>query len=125
MGEMNTVRPTFKVHKDGFYEAVIDSISEEDNRFYNADEPEKGTPKQFKFVLKFVDNEGKLRDFVREFIEDEFLAFPVAVHDDMLDCMARITDPELRAEFPEIEENLKFATMARDTNKVETDYDLF
>jgi predicted phage terminase large subunit-like protein len=50
--------------------------------------------------LPFIDAEGRLRDFVKEFIEDEYLAFPVAAHDDMLDAMARIVEPDLRAAFP-------------------------
>lgn len=48
----------------------------------------------------FVDAQGQVRDLVREFVDDEFLAFPVSRHDDMLDCLARITDPALGAEFP-------------------------
>lgn len=48
----------------------------------------------------FVDYEGKSRDFIQEFLDDEYLAFPVCVHDDMLDCDARILDPVLGAEFP-------------------------
>jgi hypothetical protein len=35
-----------------------------------------------------------------EFIAEEYLAFPVSLHDDMLDCLARILDPELGASFP-------------------------
>ncbi len=38
--------------------------------------------------------EGDTRDLVHDFIEDEYLAFPVAVHDDMLDALARIAEPE-------------------------------
>lgn len=48
--------------------------------------------------LLFLDHEGKMRDFVHEFINDEFIAFPVSLHDDMLDCMARIFD--IGAKFP-------------------------
>lgn len=55
-------------------------------------------------AMFFVDAEGVNRDFTREFIHDEYLAFPVAGHDDMLDCMARIVDPELSAVFPLAEE---------------------
>lgn len=51
--------------------------------------------------LLFIDYEKKTKDFIREFIDDEFLAFPVSAHDDMLDCMARIVEPELGAVFPE------------------------
>jgi predicted phage terminase large subunit-like protein len=50
--------------------------------------------------IHFVDYERKQRNFVTEFINDEFLAFPVAGHDDMLDTMAMIHHPDLRAEFP-------------------------
>jgi hypothetical protein len=39
-------------------------------------------------------------DYVRAFIDDEFTAFPVSTHDDMLDCRARILDPALGAKFP-------------------------
>lgn len=49
---------------------------------------------------RFMDHQARERDLVREFIDDEFLAFPVAPHDDMLDCMARVTDPALGAVFP-------------------------
>lgn len=36
------------------------------------------------------------RDLVHDFVEDEYLAFPVAVHDDMLDGLARIEEREGR-----------------------------
>ena len=75
--------------------------------------------------LNFIDNERKVRNFVLEFIEDEYLAFPVAVHDDMLDCAARILDPELNAKFPERKEHLHFATMTREPSKAQTEYALF
>jgi len=52
--------------------------------------------------LIFVDCEGVTRDYVQIFITDEYLAFPVSVHDDMLDCRARIMDVKLGAEFPKI-----------------------
>lgn len=48
----------------------------------------------------YVDYEGVNRDYVQAFTDDEYLAFPVCVHDDMLDCRARILDPVLGAEFP-------------------------
>lgn len=62
----------------------------EQKRFY--------MPKQ----LHFVDSEGVTRDYIREFIEDEYLSFPVSVHDDMMDCRARILDPVLCADFPRL-----------------------
>jgi phage terminase large subunit-like protein len=48
----------------------------------------------------FRDAEGRDRDLALEFIAEEYLAFPVSLHDDMLDCLARILDPELGASFP-------------------------
>ena len=49
--------------------------------------------------LPFITCEGKWDDLTRCFIE-EYLAFPVTSHDDMLDCFARIVEPKLGAEFP-------------------------
>jgi phage terminase large subunit-like protein len=54
----------------------------------------------FPEAMPFVDYEGQSRDFVQQFITDEFAAFPVCVHDDMLDCLARMLDPALGATFP-------------------------
>ena len=42
---------------------------------------------------------GDSEDLTRLFVE-EYLEFPVGRHDDMLDCLARILDPALGAEFP-------------------------
>ena len=50
--------------------------------------------------LMFTDYENVQRDYVELFIKDEYSAFPVCVHDDMLDCRARILDPLLLAKFP-------------------------
>lgn len=44
--------------------------------------------------------EGMTYDLVDVFINEEYDAFPVPVHDDMLDVKARILDPELGAIFP-------------------------
>jgi len=60
----------------------------EANRFYI---PEK---------LVRVDYQGKAYDLTQSFIQDEYLQFPYMVHDDMLDCMARITDEDVKAFFP-------------------------
>ncbi len=48
----------------------------------------------------YIDSQKKARDLTVEFIEEEYLTFPVGSHDDMLDCLARIKDPELGAVFP-------------------------
>jgi predicted phage terminase large subunit-like protein len=52
--------------------------------------------------LSFVNYEGRRVDYVRSFIDDEYMSFPVGTHDDMLDCRARILDPVLDAKFPKV-----------------------
>lgn len=47
-----------------------------------------------------TDWEGKTVNLTRSFIVDEYEAFPVLKHDDILDAKARILDPDLGAEFP-------------------------
>lgn len=47
-----------------------------------------------------TDWEGRTTDLVHSFIEEEYIPFPVPVHDDMLDCMARIEDPDFPTSFP-------------------------
>ncbi len=56
----------------------------------------------FPHRLLYLDLEGRAHDLTREFLDDEFMAFPVAGHDDMLDCLARIVEPELGAVFPQV-----------------------
>jgi len=50
--------------------------------------------------LVYEDTEGKFRDLVHEFIEDEYLSFPYCKNDDMLDTLARITDSKMGITFP-------------------------
>ena len=51
--------------------------------------------------LIYVNREKLSRDLTQELVDDEFLAFPVSAHDDMLDCMARITEADMKTKFPE------------------------
>lgn len=44
--------------------------------------------------------EGREVDLTRAFVEEEYLAFPVAVHDDMLDSLARFLDEDLPIAWP-------------------------
>ena len=59
---------------------------------------------QGKFYLPkslFITNWEKVPiDLVHAFIEEEFLAFPVGIHDDMLDSCARICEPDLKLVWP-------------------------
>ncbi len=43
-------------------------------------------------VLHKTNYEGKVVDIVQEFIEEEYSAFPVGLHDDMMDAMSRLCD---------------------------------
>lgn len=61
--------------------------------------------------LIFIDHEKKAVDLVRSFIDDEYEPFPLVKHDDMLDDMARILDPELDTEWPREEHRPKVTTV--------------
>lgn len=80
--------------------------------------------------LLFKDYEGNVKDFVLQLLEDEYEAFPVGVHDDMMDCMARIVDPSLGIQFPEMRYNnnsngqAPSVTQESGHDKVKTDYDV-
>lgn len=47
-----------------------------------------------------TDYEGKVVELVQTFIEQEYKAFPVGLHDDMLDAMSRILDEEMYLTWP-------------------------
>ena len=51
-------------------------------------------------ALTMTDREGRTHDLVREFVEEEYVAFPAGLHDDMLDALARIAEPELPLKWP-------------------------
>ena len=50
--------------------------------------------------LLFMGRDGKAHDLIAELIDEEYDAFPVGAHDDILDCAARIVDEKLGASFP-------------------------
>lgn len=50
--------------------------------------------------LNYTDYEGTVRDLVRDFVETEYKAFPVPLHDDMLDALSRIEEPGLELIWP-------------------------
>ena len=70
----------------------------------------------------FIDYEKKQRDLTRELKDEELLTFPVGSHDDILDCFARILDPEFGAAFP-MTKTEKHHT--KYTERAKTDYDLW
>jgi predicted phage terminase large subunit-like protein len=94
----------------------IEYIQEEKNYRFNITEIGGNMPKHdrikrlipvfergkiyFPKKLSKVDYEGTLQDLVKIFIETEYQPFPVMSHDDMLDCLARILDPNANVSFP-------------------------
>jgi phage terminase large subunit-like protein len=44
--------------------------------------------------------DGSTVNLIDSFVEEEYAAFPVAVHDDMLDCLARILDEDMKIKWP-------------------------
>lgn len=52
--------------------------------------------------LYYRNYEGRKVNLVKVFLEEEFETFPVCAHDDMLDSLARVLDPDLAAAFPKI-----------------------
>jgi predicted phage terminase large subunit-like protein len=51
-------------------------------------------------ALYATNREGRNENLVEVFIEQEYVAFPVGGHDDMLDALARIAEPELSLKWP-------------------------
>ena len=56
-------------------------------------------------TLHKTSHNGEIRDLVQDFIEQEYAAFPVGKHDDMMDCLARLID--LNYQFPLLRKEYK------------------
>lgn len=50
--------------------------------------------------LYYTDYQRVPIDLVRSFIEEEYMAFPLGLHEDMLDALSRIAEPELKLSWP-------------------------
>ena len=59
----------------------------------------------FPHRLVTLKTDKTVSDLVQDFYRNEYLNFPVAEHDDMLDCLSRILDSKLGAVFPLAVEN--------------------
>lgn len=55
-------------------------------------------------TLWYTDYQGKTTDLVQDFIQQEFKPFPVPIHDDMLDALARLIEPDLPLVWPQPQE---------------------
>lgn len=59
------------------------------------------------------DFQGRTYNMVKDFIEQEYNAYPVLKHDDMLDCLARIEDEEVKRLVPQPAPDSKRGAMLR------------
>ena len=53
--------------------------------------------------LHVTDYQKTVVDLVKSFIEEELVAFPVGLHDDLLDSLARIAEPDMTLKWPKEE----------------------
>jgi predicted phage terminase large subunit-like protein len=53
-------------------------------------------------TLYYTNYEGKTHDLVQSFIQEEYKPFPVSLHDDMFDALARMLEPDYPLIWPEI-----------------------
>lgn len=77
--------------------------------------------------LMFVTRERKVEDLIQIFLTQEYEAFPVSVHDDIFDTMARNVDPKAGIRFPDpITPQYQSITQGRqDLPQADTSYDPF
>ena len=75
--------------------------------------------------LLYKDTEKKTRDFVNEFVEEEFKVFPVCKFDDAMDCQSRILDKDLNALFPTQVHNSHIEYIHSKPDMLETEWDLY
>ena len=68
-------------------------------------------------TLHKTNYEGKIINLTQSFVQEEYLAFPISLHDDMLDCMARICDNDIQALFPDEGEAVVLDKYARAKNR--------
>ncbi|MEW6775288.1 MAG: hypothetical protein AB1405_03290, partial [Bdellovibrionota bacterium] len=67
-----------------------------------------------------INSQGESRDVLRDFIEEEYCAFPVGAHDDALDALSRILDEPLGAHFPWTEDERRRIAAARERQRQRT-----
>lgn len=67
------------------------------------------------------DYTGTQVDNVKVFLNEEVIQFPFSVHDDILDCLARILDPDVHAVPPRPRDSLLFGGKRQEM--VDNDYD--
>ena len=53
--------------------------------------------------LHATNYQKEVKDLVKVFIEEEYAAFPVSLHKDMLDALSRIAEPDMKLIWPKDE----------------------
>jgi phage terminase large subunit-like protein len=76
----------------------------------------------FPLRLMKMRQDNTAHDLTDEFYRQEYLSFPVCGHDDMLDCLARILDPDLRVLFPQAQDIERQEYAARPRGPLDTYY---
>lgn len=69
--------------------------------------------------------EGVQEDLALTFINNEYKAFPVPIHDDMLDCLARVLDPQITLLYPIIQQAPVIITQAQEDFARVTGQDIY
>jgi predicted phage terminase large subunit-like protein len=72
-----------------------------------------------------VDYQGQQYDLTQSFLNDEYLQFPYMTHDDMLDCLSRIVEPDLKAFFPSPGKTDPFGRMVDEKEDTEYAFDTY
>jgi len=83
----------FNIIKLGGKTAKVDRIAKLISDF-------EGSKIYLPYELWYHDYEGTKQNLTKIFVDEEYLQFPTSKHDDMLYCLARIKDEEVRIDFP-------------------------
>lgn len=72
--------------------------------------------------MYYTDRESVPHDLVNDFIEQEFVAFPAGIHDDMFDGLSRLTDAEGKLNGEAVQLSLIWPMPDEDPNKPKDRY---
>jgi len=64
-------------------------------------------------AIHYTNYEGKTTDLIEDFLNDEYESFPMSLHDDIFDCIARILDEDMTTTWPKAVEHVERYTQKR------------